>query len=181
LTAEPIPAFARFPVGGPSPVHDLARAFHAGDPAALERVVEIVESALRAQDATLPATAPAGVVVVPGHLPGTVTANCLALAARLAADAGWPAPATAALERIAPAPEARSSVTRAPEAEAATLRWHPDRLPRKGVIILLDDVVRSGSTLQAAVLAAPPALAGRLQPLAVFRADVMGPEASEPG
>jgi predicted amidophosphoribosyltransferase len=52
----------------------------------------------------------------------------------------------------------------------ATLRWHAELLPPAGDLVLLDDVVRTGATLTAAVLAAPASLGARILPLAVFRA-----------
>jgi hypothetical protein len=151
-------------------LHELARAFHDGAPDVLDAVTAIVVDGVRSGTAGLPAMSPAAVVVVPGHEPGSVNGPCLALAGRLVAALGWPPPSTGVLLRTAAAPEGRTAIGRMPAAEAATLRWHTERLPATGHVVLLDDVVRSGETLTAAFLAAPGSLGERLLPLAVFRA-----------
>jgi predicted hotdog family 3-hydroxylacyl-ACP dehydratase len=165
----PVRACASFPLDAPSDLHDLARAFHAADAAALDAVVRLVTDAVHAGAAGV-STAPAAVVVVPGHLPGSRNEPTLALAQRLVATLGWPRPGDGILVRLAPAPEGRTAVGRLPAEEAATLRWHTGDLPDAGTVVLLDDVVRTGSTLAAAVAAAPVGLRERLLPIAVFRA-----------
>jgi hypothetical protein len=163
-------ACASFPIDTPSGLHELARAFHGGDPDVLEAVTAIVVDGLRRGAAGDHLTMPAAVVVVPGHAPASVNGPCLALARRLVDTLGWPAPSQGVLARIAPAPEGRTATGRIPGDETVTLRWHAELLPAAGSIVLLDDVVRSGATLMAASLAAPVRLRERLVPLAVFRA-----------
>jgi hypothetical protein len=166
----PIRACASFPLDAQSDLHDLARAFHGGDEAAIDAVARLVADAVRAGVVGPPGEVPAAVVVVPGHLPGSRNEPTLALARRLVAALGWPEPANGVLVRIVPAPAARSATERTAAEEAATLRWHADPLPVAGDVVLLDDVVRTGATLTAAVLAAPPWLRGHLLPVAVFQA-----------
>jgi hypothetical protein len=169
-SGTPVRACASFPLDGPSELHDLARAFHGGDATAIDAVVRLVANAVLGGLAGTPGAVPAAVVVVPGHLPGSRNEPTLVLARRLVAALGWPEPADGVLVRIAPAPAARSATGRTPAEEAATLQWHADPLPVEGDVVLLDDVVRTGATLAAAVLAAPPWLREHLLPVAVFRA-----------
>jgi hypothetical protein len=127
-------------------------------------------------------------VAVPGHHAGTGNDACTRLITRLAAAVPWLVPAPGLLERVADAPEGRTAPDRDPAAEAETLCWHLERLPTGAYqapiahpgsasdasglrpILLLDDVVRSGSTLAAAIHAAPADIAARIVPVAVFRA-----------
>jgi predicted amidophosphoribosyltransferase len=86
------------------------------------------------------------VVPVPGHLPGPPHRLLLAVCEAIASARGWHL-ATDALRRTAPAPEAKAGREREPRAEAATLRWR--RPPPGDVIVLIDDVVRTGATIRA--------------------------------
>lgn len=161
-------AGAGFPRGEPSALHDLARALRAGDADALEAVAAVVLAGLARQAPAL--LAATGVTVVPmaGHLPGEPSGASRRLAERLALDLpGWVAGAGPA--RIAVAPSAIDGGPRAPATEAATLRW--PGVAGAGPVVLVDDVVRSGATLEAAWLAAPAGLRARLVLLAAFRAE----------
>jgi hypothetical protein len=165
-------ACATFPFDEPSALHDLARAFRAGDEAAFEAAVALVEEALLAGIVGLDVAdgRPASAVAVPGHRAGAVNGPCERLIQRLTEDLDWVRNAPGVLERIADAPEGKAGPDRNATDEAKTLRWRADGLAPDGPVILLDDIVRSGATLQAAILAAPPDLAFRLVPVAVFRA-----------
>jgi hypothetical protein len=176
VTVPEVVALATFPRGAPSRLHDLAHAFHAGDPAASDEVAALVAAYLAGDGGRrLPPVAwseRVAAVAVPGHLAGSVNRPVERLLARLGLEVptlvAWPG----ALDRIADAPEARDGGRpRDPAAEAATLRWHMDRLDGAvGGILLVDDVVRTGATFEAAMLAAPAGLRERIAPLAVFRA-----------
>jgi len=160
-------ACASFRRDGPSELHDLARALRAGDEAALNAVVAIVLVGLAREAPELLASTDAVLVPMAGHLAGTVSGSAARLADRLCAEGpGWvtaPGP-----ERLAEAPRAIDAGPRDPDAEAATLRWPV--LPGGGPVLLADDVVYSGASLEAAWLAAPPALRERLVALVAFRA-----------
>ncbi len=178
-------SFSSFARAGASPLHDLARAFRAGDPEALASVLALAGPALdRWFDATpAPGASASGSVPVvvaiplPGHLAGSLNEPCLALLHALAATRPRLVPVPGLLARIADAPEAKLAppppLARLPSEEAETLAWRPDLLPAdlaSAPILLLDDIVRSGASLLAAIAAAPPSLAPRITPAAIFRA-----------
>ena len=171
MTGLEVITCATFPREGDSAMHDLARAFRAGDLSAFAEVLALVQPVLAAQagwvfrERTL-------AVAAPGHLAGSVNAPCERLIAEVARSIPSLVPAPGALVRVADAPQARDAITRDDAAEAPTLEWRVDGLAA-GVarILLIDDVVRTGGTLAAARRAAPPGIAERLTALAVFRAE----------
>ena len=102
-----------------------------------------------------------------GHLSGAVSGSAQRLVDRLcAAGPGWEA--GEGPERTADAPRALDAGPRDRTAEAATLRW--PAVPGTGPVLLVDDVVHTGASLEAAWLAAPPPLRDRLVALVAFRA-----------
>jgi hypothetical protein len=166
-------ACAAFPRDDDGPLHALVRSFRDGDPDAFEAVLAIVVAALGAPGGVLGAEAagPVAVVVVPGHLAATGNPPCERLVEALAARFPVVRPAPGVLVRVADAPMGRLGGDRDPGAEAATLVWRPRLLPPARTVLLLDDVVRSGATLEAALRSAPPDVASRLVLGAVFRAE----------
>ena len=161
-------SFARDEV---SRLHDQAAAFRTGDPAAFETALEIVRDALAGEAGRVLGTRTVG-VAIPVHLAGARNRPCERLIEALAAEVPGFVAGTGALVRVADAPEARGAATRDPAAEAATLRWDDALVPAGADrILLVDDVVRTGSTFEAAALAAPPEIRSRLAALAVFRAE----------
>ena len=136
----------RDPVAGEG-IHGLIGRFRAGDPDAAQRVWHGAESLL-AREPGLRSSLIAA-VAVPGHA-GSAGGSVAALVARLAVAGGWFVPGADSLVRLVPVPEAKRRATRDPEAELASLRWRGGDLP--GVVttvILVDDVLASGATLQA--------------------------------
>lgn len=129
------------------PLHDLIRAARTGDAAALATVIDRVR--LAAPD-IWPDIRSAVVADVPGHLPGAANPLVRAVADELAGIRGWDH-APDALRRIHPAPEAKAGGTRDPQAEAATLAWA--HASGSAAIVMIDDVLRSGSTLRACATA----------------------------
>ena len=164
-------ACASFPRHEVSRLHDQAAAFRIGDPGAFENVLDIARAALAGEAGRVLGTRTVA-VAIPVHLAGARNRPCEHLVEALAADVPGLVAGTGALLRIADAPEARDAATRDPAAEAATLRWNADLIPAGADrILLVDDVVRTGSTFTAAALAAPPAVRSRLAALAIFRAE----------
>ena len=133
-----------FPVVRADGMHALIRVARAGDPAAVGAILEQVR---RAAPLVWPEIAVAAVVVpVPGHLPLPPDRLVVTLADEIADGRGWHR-IGATLQRHRAAPEAKAGGPRDPRAEAATLEWRP---PQQGrVIVLIDDVVRTGATLRA--------------------------------
>ncbi len=159
---------ASFRRAGPSELHDLARGARSGDPAALEAVAAILLAALARESPDLLVAPKVVVVPMAGHLAGTVSGPSGWLASRLClARHDWVL--AAGPERCEDAPPASGASARDPAAEAATLRW-PD-VAADGPVVLVDDVVRSGASLEAAWLAAPANLRTRLVALVAFRAE----------
>jgi phosphoribosylpyrophosphate synthetase len=124
-------------------LHALVQAARAGDAVALSTVIDQVR--LAALD-LWPDIHSAVVAGVPGHRPGPANPLVLAVGDELAGIRGWDY-APDALRRISPAPEAKAGGPRDSLAEASTLEWVG--APRGASIVLVDDVVRSGSTLRA--------------------------------
>ena len=161
-------AGAAFRRGEPSELHDLARAARSGDSAALEAMAAVLLAGVAREAPDL--LAAEGVTVVPmaGHLAGTASGPAEGLARGLCiARPGWleaPGP-----ERLADAPAASVAGERDPAQEAATLRWPGVR--GRGPVLLVDDVVRTGASLEAARLAAPARLRERLVAAVAFRAE----------
>jgi predicted amidophosphoribosyltransferase len=132
-----------FPVARADSLHALIQVARAGDPTAVGAVLEQVR---RAAASVWPEIATAVVVPVPGHLPGPPDRLVVILAEAIAEGRGWHH-AGATLRRRSAAREAKAGGPRDAGAEAATLEWLP---PRRGdVIVLVDDVVRTGATLRA--------------------------------
>jgi hypothetical protein len=154
-----------------SRLHDEAAAFRVGDPVAFEAALEIARTALAGDTGQVLGTWTIA-VAIPGHLAGARNRPCERLIEALVAVVPGFAAGTGALVRIADAPEARDAATRDPAAEAATLRWDAALIPAGADrILLVDDVVRTGCTFEAAALAAPSGVRSRLAALAIFRAD----------
>jgi phosphoribosylpyrophosphate synthetase len=132
-----------FPVGSIGGLHDLVRAARMGNSAALAEVVDRVRQSV---PSVWPEITAAVVVPVPGHLPGPPHRLLVAVCEAIASARGWHLAADA-LRRTRPAPEAKAGGAGDPGAEAATLRW---RRPTPGdVIVMVDDVVRTGATIRA--------------------------------
>lgn len=125
------------------PLHALVRAARAGDPTALSDVIDRIR--LVAWTAW-PEIVSAVIVAVPGHRPGPANRLLLEVADELAVIRGWNH-VRDALRRCRPAAEAKAGDPRDASADATTLEWVPAR--GGAAIILLDDVVRTGTTLRA--------------------------------
>jgi hypothetical protein len=159
---------ASFPRHGESALHDLAMAVRGGDPGAIAPVASILAAGLERE---IPEAGDLdGVTLVPmaSHLAGTASGPAVELAEVLRhRHASWGlAPS---IERLADVPRAMDARERDAAAEAATLRWTD--VPGEGLVLLIDDVVHSGATLEAAWLAAPPEVRARLVALVAFRAE----------
>jgi len=133
-------------------VHDLVRRFKAGDAAALVEVAARARAAVEASGDL--AARRLFVVPVPGHLPGPDESPGLALAIELARVFPWVVPDPLPLRRIAPMPPAKDGGARDPGHEEATLAWDDAGLrPAGWTVLLLDDVIASGRTLEACLAA----------------------------
>lgn len=119
------------------------RAARAGDRAA---TAEVIDRVRRAALVAWPEIHSAVVVAVPGHRPGPANRLNLAVAGELAAIRGW-RHVRDGLRRRRAVPEAKAGGPRDPSTDAATLEWVP--AGRDDAIVLLDDVIRTGLTLQA--------------------------------
>ena len=153
---------------GRSELHDLAQAARRGDPAALDAVAAILSAGVAREAPALRAATDVTVVPMAGHRAGSVSGPAQELALRLcAAHPGWKA--AVGPERLADAPHALDADARDPVAEATTVAWRD--VPGDGPVLLVDDVVRTGASLEAAWLAAPSRIRERLVALAAFRAE----------
>lgn len=160
-------AGASFPRDGESALHGLARALRAGDPAAVAPVASILAAGLTREAPELDVAGSVVVVPMAGHLVGTLSGRAAELAEGLVArHPGWTL--AAGPERVSDAPAAMTAESRQPLAEAGTLRW--PGIPGDVPVLLVDDVVRTGASLEAAWLAAPPELRVRLSAVTAFRA-----------
>ena len=159
VVARPVPlrvvsllgSFGRRRPAEVDPVHALVRRFRAGDRAAVARVVAAA-LAVPEGDRFLPGSSVAA-VVVPGH-DGAIHAG-LAELVRVVGDAGrWTTADTSVLLRRTPAPEAKLGGSRDPTSEAASLAADPALLdPRIRTVLLVDDVLATGGTIEACVAA----------------------------
>jgi predicted amidophosphoribosyltransferase len=128
------------------PLHRLVRAARAGDPAATSSILAAVDAAAASQ--ALPMLADPAVVPVPGHAPDSVPPLVEAVARRASRVMGWRYVEGALVRRRGTA-EAKLGGPRGLVTEAETLEWLAT--PHSEVIVLVDDVVRSGMTLAACV------------------------------
>jgi phosphoribosylpyrophosphate synthetase len=154
----------------PNPWHDLLRAFRAGHLDAFAQILAKVRQAVAPCATRL--FAPGTIAVaVPGHRAGSANAPCDALIRALAAEFPNLIPGPGMLIRVQDAPEAKVTGWRDPSSETATLRWAKHLVPVSvHRVLLVDDVLHSGATLNAASMALPTRLASSIIALAVFHA-----------
>lgn len=130
-----------------APLHDLLRTARTGD---VKAISEILEQVRIADSPAWPGVESVLVVAVPGHRPGPANALVLAVAGALALAHGWDH-GHDALRRISLSPEAKADGARDAAGEAATLDWQA--APEAAAIVLVDDVIRTGTTLAACLTA----------------------------
>jgi predicted amidophosphoribosyltransferase len=128
----------------PNVLHDLIQSARAGEARALTNVLQLV----RERASLLPVELGDGAIVtVPGHQPRGSHPLLATVASDMAERMGWTHAERALLRRQA-APEAKFAAVREERAEVATLAWYP---PPGQTIVLLDDVLRTGTTLRVCV------------------------------
>jgi predicted amidophosphoribosyltransferase len=128
----------------PDALHDLMQSARTGEARAVTNVLQLV----RERTSLLPAELGHGAIVtVPGHQPSRGNPLLATVAKDMAERMGWTHAERALLRRRA-APEAKLAAVRDERAEVATLVWHP---PPGKTIVLLDDVLRSGTTIRVCV------------------------------
>ena len=158
-TASPFAAtveilLGSFPIGDPGGLHRSIREARRGDPGALDALLDDVRRAARE---AWPDVSDGLVVPVPGHLAGGATALVRSIAVAIADTRGWQL-APDGLVRVHDVAEAKSAGLRM-ESESTSLEWHGDE--RGDVVVLVDDVMRSGATIQACLAAIRTAGDGR--------------------
>lgn len=136
-----------FELNKPDRLHDLIRTARAGRPGAIEEILGGVRRAIRT---VWPEIIVATLVPVPRHVPGPAHALIMATCEEIARARAWHI-AGDALRRTRPASEGKAGGPRDAESEATTLAWIAS-VPGTA-IILVDDVVRSGATIEACVRA----------------------------
>jgi hypothetical protein len=149
--------------------HDVLRAFRAGDADAFGWVLNRVLTTLAERPHRLRGPKVMA-VAVPGHRIGDRNVPCTTLIEALAGPLGLLPADPGVLVRIADGPEAKTMGPRDPDREAGLLAWDESRVPA-GIrrVLLVDDVVASGATLEAAFRAVPARLRSATRALAVFR------------
>jgi predicted amidophosphoribosyltransferase len=157
-TVPPLPLdivvlLGSMPAEGPSPLHELLRAARAGRPAARRTILE------RLGSTPAPTTVRNALVVpVPGHAAGPPDAWLTLLATTVARAWGWRCEPKALVRGVSIA-EAKRGGSRDPANEGGTLLWTPPG--GDDPIVLFDDVVRTGTTLEACAMRVRSADAGR--------------------
>lgn len=136
-----------FALDAPDRLHDLVRTARGGNP---EAILEVVNGVRLAITAVWPDITDAIVAPVPRHMPGPAHGLVIAICEEIAEARGWRLVGNA-LRRTRPAPEGKAGGARDPESEAATIAW--DASTPGPVIVLVDDVVRTGATMNACVMA----------------------------
>jgi predicted amidophosphoribosyltransferase len=137
-----------FQIGQMNELHALIRAARGGTPAAANAVLGAVAAST---EHAWPEVNAALVLPVPGHMPGGSSPLIEAAATIFAQRRAWELD-LAALTRSRPSPEGKLGGARDPASESLTLSVAARRSARRDdaeVIVLFDDVVRSGATLLA--------------------------------
>ena len=160
----------------PSRAHELVRAWRSGDPVAAAEVLCLAGATLERDASHLVAPGTLA-VAVPGHRAREANAPCEGLIAALTGRFPGLVAARGVLVRVADAPEGKTGPVRDASAEVTTLHWNAPLVPPDVErVLLVDDVVRTGASLRAALGVIPAALAPASAALAVFCAV----EASDP-